>query len=106
MQIVLARLINEENISLIIESDKATYNNSNYNTKFSNNVKITYLDNIINSQNLDLNFEENTVTAYNNVIYEGIRGQLRADNIVINLITKEINIFMNDTENKVIIKSE
>ena len=106
MQIVLARLINEENISLIIESDKATYNNSNYNTKFSNNVKITYLDNIINSQNLDLNFEENTVTAYNNVIYEGVRGQLRADNIVINLITKEINIFMNDTENKVIIKSE
>ena len=88
MQIVLARLINEENI-LIIEPDKATYNNSNYNTKFSNNVKITYLDNIINSQNLDLNFEENTVTAYNNVIYEGIRGQLRADNIVINQSQKK-----------------
>ena len=106
MQIVVAKLINEKNISLIIESKNATYNNSNYNTKFSKNVKISYLGSIINSENLDLNFEENIVTIYNNVIYEGVQGHLKADNIVINLITKEVKIFMNDSENKIKIKAE
>ena len=106
MQIVFARIVNEENIPLVIESNNAIYNNSNYNTQFSNDVKVTYLGSIINSENLDLNFEENIVTVYNNVIYEGVQGQLRADNIVINLITKEINVFMNDAKDKVIVKSE
>ena len=31
---------------------------------------------------------------------------LKADNIVINLITKEVKIFMNDSENKIKIKAE
>ena len=106
MQIVFARLINEENNPLIIESNKAIYNNSNYNTEFSNSVKVTYLGNIITSENLDLNFEENIVTIRNNVIYEGIQGQVKADNVEINLITKEMKIFMNDTKNKIKIKSQ
>ena len=106
MQIVFARIVNEENIPLVIESNNAIYNNSIYNTQFSNDVKVTYLGSIINSENLDLNFEENIVTIRNNVIYEGIQGQLKADNVELNLITKEMKIFMNDAENKVKIKSE
>ena len=73
MQTVFAKFIDEKNLSLIITSDNAIYNNSNYNTKFSNNVKITYLNNEITSQNLNLNFEENVVTIYNDVIYEGLQ---------------------------------
>ena len=106
MQTVFAKFVDEENVSIIIVSDDAIYNNSNYNTKFSNNVKITYLDNEITSQNLDLNFEENVVTIYNGVIYEGLQGLLKADNVTIDLITKEINVFMNDSENKVKIQSK
>lgn len=106
MQTVFAKFIDEENLSLIISSDNAIYNNSNYNTKFSNNVKITYLNNEITSQNLNLNFEENVVTIYNDVIYEGLQGLLKADNVVINLITKEINLFMNNSKNKVIVESK
>ncbi len=106
MQTVFAKFVDEENVSIIIVSDSAIYNNSNYNTKFSNNVKITYLDNEISSQNLDLNFEENVVTIYNGVIYEGLQGLLKADNVTIDLITKEINVFMNDSENKVKIQSK
>ena len=34
MQIVYARITDENGISLIIESDNAVYNNTNYNTKF------------------------------------------------------------------------
>ena len=35
MQKVEAKFINEENLPLKITSDKANYNNSNYNTEFS-----------------------------------------------------------------------
>ena len=106
MQTVFAKFVDEENVSIVIVSDNAIYNNSNYNTKFSNNVNITYLDNEITSQNLDLNFEENVVTIYNGVIFEGLQGLLKADNVTIDLITKEINVFMNDSENKVKIQSK
>ena len=106
MQTVFAKFVDEENVSIVIVSDNAIYNNSNYNTKFSNNVNITYLDNEITSQNLDLNFEENVVTIYNGVIFEGLQGLLKADNVTIDLITKEINVFMNDSKNKVKIQSK
>ena len=58
MQIVYARITDENGISLIIESDNAVYNNTNYNTKFHNNVRVTYLGNLITAENLNLNFTE------------------------------------------------
>ena len=106
MQIVIAKFIDEKNIPLVIESNKAIYNNTNYNTKFSNNVVVTYLGNVITSDNLELNFAENIVTIQNNVVYEGIQGLVKSDNVMINLITKEIKIFMNDSKNKVKVKSK
>ena len=101
MQNVVAIFIDENNVPLIIKSDNAIFNNTTYNTKFDTNVKITYLDNIIDSNKLDLNFTENIVTIYDNVIYEGINGVLKTDNVIIHLITKNVDIFMNDKKNKV-----
>ncbi len=106
MQSVFAEFVNEENVPLIIESANAIYNNSNYNTKFSENVKVSYLNNIITSQNLNLNFEENVVTIYNDVIYDGLQGLLKADNVVMNLMSKEMKIFMNESQNKVEIETK
>jgi len=106
MQIVYARITDENGISLIIESDNAVYNNTNYNTKFYNNVRVKYLGNLITAKNLDLNFAENIVTIKNNVVYEGVQGQLKSDNVIINLITKETEIFMDDKKNKVIVESK
>ncbi len=101
MQKVEANFINEENLPLKITSDKANYNNSNYNTEFSQNIVIQYEDNVIKSENLDLNFTENIVIIYNNVVYEGLNGLAKTDNIKIDLITKKINIFMNEKKNKI-----
>ena len=101
MQNVVAIFIDENNVPLIIKSDNAIFNNATYNTNFDTNVKVTYLDNVIDSNKLDLNFTENIVTIYDNVVYVGINGVLKTDNAVINLITKNIKIFMNDTKNKV-----
>ena len=101
MQKVTAQFIDQNNLPLIIKSDYANYNNSNYNTKFYNNVSINYDDNSINSKNLDLNFSENIAKIYNNVVYEGLNSLAKTDNIKIDLITKKINIFMNDNNNKI-----
>ena len=94
MQKVKAILINQENIPLIITSEQAVYNNSNYNTKFSKNVQIEYLRNIITADKMDLDFNNNLITIYENVEYEGIQGNIVADNIKIDLITKKIEIYM------------
>ena len=101
MQKVTAQFIDQNNLPLIIKSDYANYNNSNYNTKFNNNVSINYDDNSINSKNLDLNFSENIAKIYNNVVYEGLNSLAKTDNIKIDLITKKVNIFMNDEKKKV-----
>ena len=73
----------------------------NYNTNFYDNVTITYDNNIINSNKLDLNFTENIVNIYDNVVYESLNGLVKTDNIKIDLITRKVNIFMNDTKKKV-----
>ena len=101
MQKVTAQFIDQNNFPLIVKSDYANYNNSNYNTKFYNNVMIKYDNNSINSNNLDLNFTENIAKIYNNVVYDGLNGLAKTDNIKINLITKKVNIFMNDSKKKV-----
>ena len=106
MNKVVAKFTDENNISLKIKSDNANYDNFYYNTKFFNNVEIEYLDNIINSDNLDLIFTDNIVKIYNNVVYEGLHGSAKADNVKIDLNTKRIEIFMNNTDNKVEVLSK
>ena len=101
MQKVTAQFIDQGNFPLIIESDYATYNNSNFNTKFSNNVLMKYDNNLINAENLDLDFTKNIAKIYDNVVYEGLNGLAKTDNIKIDLISKKISIFMNDKIKKV-----
>ena len=102
---VNAILTDENNISVIITSDKASYNNTNFNTSFEKNVKIKYLDNVIFAENMVLDFKENLITVYNNVKFNGSLGNLEADNIKINLITKKIDVFMNDKDENIVITS-
>ena len=95
MQKVTAIFIDGKNIPLTITSDKAIYNNSNYNTNFSDNIQIEYLNNVILSDKMDLDFKNNVINIFGNVQYDGIQGSVKTDNIKINLITKKIDIYMN-----------
>jgi hypothetical protein len=106
MQQVNATFIDKNNDFLKISSENAIFNNSTYNTSFEKKVKIEYQNNIIQSEKLLLNFEENIVTISDNIIYEGIKGLVKADNIKIDLISKNIEIFMNNSKNKVKIISK
>jgi LPS export ABC transporter protein LptC len=105
MKNVKAILTNEENNSIFIGASKAIYNNENYNTNFENNVQIEYLDNLITSEKMILDFGENSISIINKVKFEGPKGTLEADNIKINLITKKIEIFMNENNKNILIKS-
>ena len=95
MQKVTAIFLDGKNIPLTITSDKAIYNNSNYNTNFSDNIQIEYLNNVIISDKMDLDFKNNVINIFGNVQYDGIQGSVKTDNIKINLITKKIDIYMN-----------
>ena len=101
MQNVTAIFIDQSNIPIIVTSDHAIYNNSNYNTKFYDNVRIEYLNNFILSDNMDLDFNNNLITINENVEYNGIQGTIIADNIKIDLITKKIEIYMDDINDNV-----
>ena len=101
MQNVVAIFLDQTNIPLIVTSDQAIYNNSNHNTKFNSNVKIEYLNNFILSDNMDLDFKNNLITINENVEYNGIQGTIKADNVKIDLITKKIEIYMDDINDNV-----
>ena len=105
MQKVIAIFIDKNNIPLTIISDRAIYNNSNYNTNFKNNVRIEYLDNVILADKMDLNFDKNMITIFDNVNYNGSQGTILTDVIKIDLITKKIDIYMNNTKDNVEIKT-
>ncbi len=92
--------------TLNIASKNAIFNNNNYNTIFENNVKIEYLGNIIMSDKLNLNFDENTVVIRDNIIYEGLQGLGKADRVIIDLIKKDIEISMNNQGDKIEITSK
>ena len=88
-----------------ISSDFAEYDNINFNTKFYENVLITHHIHVITSNNLDLLFKDNIATISNNVIYKNLNTTMQADKVVMDLLTKESKIFMDNKSEKVKIVS-
>jgi len=105
MQNVVAIFIDKNNIPTIISSDKALYNNFNYNTNFEENVKIEYLDNLILADRMDIDFIKDTINIHENITYEGAEGTIKTDNIKIDLITKKIDIYMDNKKDNVEVKT-
>ena len=86
---------------IFIDSDFAIYNKNSFNTNFYGNVKVINDLTKILSENLDLIYEDNLVNLYNikEVFYD--KTKLIADNVKFNLLTKDININMNDKNKKI-----
>ena len=97
-------LINREKI--IISSDHAIYNSKSYETNFYENVLLEYMEHNIVSENIYLSFENNLVSISNNIIYKNLNSEMNADEIVMNLTTKEIKIFMHNNDSKIQILSK
>ena len=91
--------------TVIITSNFGKYNSVNYDTIFTNNVKIEYVDNVITSEYLDFSMINNLIIITKNVVYKNLENILKADVIEIDIKTKDTKIFMHDINKKVNIKS-
>ena len=103
MENVSAKIIMVNSKPIYVTSNFAKYNNENYETTFTDNVLIVYLDNKIRCEKLHISIKNNFANVTDNVIYENPNGILIADTIEIDLITKNSKIFMIDKNKKVMV---
>ena len=103
MKDVSAKIIMVNSKPIYVTSNFAKYNNENYETTFTDNVLIVYLDNKIRCEKFYISIENNIANVTDNVIYENPKGKLIADTIEIDLITKNSKIFMIDKNKKVMV---
>ena len=105
-------LENVESVILLKNSDKilikskfAKYNTKNFDTLFSNSVSMDYGEHSLKSEFLDLSFENNLVSVYDNVRYLSGISSLKADRAEIDILNKNTKIFMENPNKKVQIKN-
>ena len=96
-------LLNGEKI--FISSNEAKYNDENNDTTFSGYVKMTYSDHKVISENLDLSFRDKTAVLYDKVDYTSNLTNLSADRILIDFISKNTRIEMDDEKNNILVRS-
>ena len=99
----IIKLIDSDDIS--ITSDYGKYNSGNFDTIFSKNVIINYLNNEITGEYLDFSLERNSLLMTKKVVYTNLENILKADVVEMNLKTKDTKIFMYENQKKVNIKS-
>ena len=97
-------LSNSNNIKIL--SDYGKYNSNNFDTIFSKNVVINYLENKITGEYIDFSIQRNSMIVSTNVIYTNLKNILKADVIEIDIDTKDTKIFMHKKNEKVNIKSK
>tara|TARA_B100000963_G_C22493956_1_gene610561 strand:+ start:259 stop:846 length:588 start_codon:yes stop_codon:yes gene_type:complete len=100
----LIELNNSNNIEIV--SDFGKYNTVNFDTIFSKNVIVHYLDNKITGEYLDFSIKRGTMIISKNVIYSNTDNILGADIIEINIENKDTKISMYDKNKKVNIRSK
>ena len=102
----VSAIVNLKDSKIIeISSDFGKYNIKNYDTIFSKNVIIKYLDNKISGDYLDFSWEKNFMIISRDVILENSENSLQADVIEVNIKTRDIKIFMYEENKKINIKS-
>jgi len=97
-------LADSEEITIL--SDFGKYNSENYDTIFSKNIKINYLDNKVTGEYLDFSLVRNSMIITKNVIYNNLKNILKADVVEINIKNKETKIYIQEQKKKVNIKSK
>ena len=86
---------------IVITSNYGKYNTINYDTIFSKNVKIDYVDNIITGDYLDFSMIKNLLIISQNVVYKNLENIMKADVIELDTVTKDTKIFMYNSNEQV-----
>ena len=96
-------LINGEKI--YISSQKAKYNNDNFDTFFQGSVKMNYNYHNIKSENLELSFKDQQAKLYNQVVYKNRNSKLIADIIFFDFLNMSTKLLMEDKNKNILVKS-
>ena len=94
------------NSHILITSDFGKYNIQTYESNFSKNVIIKYLNNKITAEYLDISLTNNLMIISENVIYTNDENILKADIAEMDIKTKDTKIFMYKNYKKVNIQSK
>ena len=90
---------------IFIVSDLANYDSNNNDTLFKGSVKMNYNEHTIKSNYIDLSFEENKAIIYENINYNSNLSKLEADKIIVDFLEMKVKILMDDTNDKVLVKT-
>jgi len=101
MEDVIATFTDNQDRKVVIRSDKASFNSSTYDTKFRDNIKILYENHKITSDKINFDFKQNNILIFQNVIYTGLKEEINTDNIKLNLLTKDVQFYMNSEKDNV-----
>ena len=115
---VTATVIFSDKMNIILTSDFANFNSKTFETTFLNNVQVKKNNEKITGDELYLvlenddkeildkpNIEENLIRISYNVIYKKPGYSLKADILELDLITKNIKIYMLNEKQKILAKS-
>ena len=95
-------VINFDKDQLIkVKSNKAVYNINNYDTEFTENVKLSYEDNKISCKNIVIKFSENYAILSGNLVYNNLLTSLFADQMRVDLIKRTTKTSMTNSHDKV-----
>ena len=103
---VNAKISRQDQEVIYIYSKTANYNKINNNTVFRKKVNVKYGDQTIDSETLNLNFEDNLIEILDNVYYVNKNTKINADKVEIDLLYKKLKISMINKNDKVSIISK
>ena len=103
---VSAEIVSDNQEIIYIYSKTANYNKLNNNTVFKKKVNVKYGNQIIESEILNLNFEDNLIEILENVYYVNENTKIKADIVEIDLLDKKLKISMINKKDKVNITSK
>mgnify|MGYP001451111254 CR=1 FL=1 len=88
----------KDNTVLTIIADSGVFNNITNDMKFTDNVKMNYLENVLFSDRAIFNNYENQLLVAGNVKGENLQSKLQADELDFDLNTKNLKISMYNDE--------
>ena len=91
---VLAKIIQQDNEIIYINSNFADYNKTSNNTVFKDNVNVKYGDQSIDANIINLNFSKNLIEIQEDVYFNNNNAKIRADKIELNFESKKLKISM------------
>ena len=101
MQDVEAEIQLDNSEKILISALSAEYNIVNYDTFFKEQTNIKYNEHNLNCNNADLIFKDHKIKLYSNINYSSLNTSLLADEIEIDLITKNLKVYMIDKNQKI-----